>query len=230
MTKPALILLAAAPALAAQDIAPKDSERDPVLSRLLEAEAEAARPAVVVDLSANADSEAVLVTGNLPDEIDPDQAPADDDATAPESDPEPTGVRVEVRGGDSSARVHAREVKLLAPFPAKPLDSPPAGWRLVHPEDTPPFTQEVELANGRKLALSIRPHVLVPDADGAEVLDLQEPGYDPGLQYAQEHTVGAVLADSIHTLDENAGRLDQAARRLQELLDSLPAPEAVAEP
>jgi len=230
--KPAVsAAIALTAAAAAQDIAPKDSERDPVLSALLEEQGEMPPP--------------VLISPELavPHSEDPDSedAPDEDDARGPDDEPlaeeppppaELPGVRVEVEPGAES-RHAASEVEIIAPFPAKPLSPAPVGWELEHPEHAPPFSKTVRLSGGSEITLSIRPHVLVPDADGAEVFALSEPGFDPELGYAQRDTVGAVLADSIHALDENADRLDEAARRLQELLNSLPAAptaEPVAEP
>ncbi|BCX49111.1 hypothetical protein HAHE_30190 [Haloferula helveola] len=211
-----LILLAVAflaKPLAAQDIAPKDSERDPVLTALLEGSEIAPENAVTLDLN----EAPVLVTGNPPIDVDLMEDPE-------LASPDPGGVRVEIEGGDTNSHFAAKDIKLVAPFPAKPLSSPPKGWRLIHPESAPAISEQVSLANGSKIRLSIRPHVLVPDADGSQVFALSEPGFDPTLGYAQTETVGAVLADTIHDLDRNGDRLDAAARRLAELLDSLPSP------
>ncbi len=213
----ALILLGALP-LAAQDIAPKDSERDPVLTALLENSGEDTDDALAMELGPP-----VLVTGSPPAEAEfIDGAVADEPA---DEISQPTGVSVEVEGGTATGRFSAAEVNILAPFPAKPLSSPPPGWKIIQTQDAPAFSETVELANGTKLGLSIRPHLLVPDADGSQVFALSEPGFDPALGYAQEKTLGSILADSIHELDHNADRLDEAARRLSELLDSLPAPQ-----
>ena len=225
MKAAAFLILGALP-LAAQDIAPKDSERDPVLTALLEETTEVAPDSLAADLEPP-----VLVTGNPPDEaelLDPDHTaePTADEPEPPADEPSAArGVNVEVVGGNNAQRIDAAEVKLLAPFPAKPLSEPPAGWKIVQPEGAPAFSETVELANGTRLDLSIRPHLLVPDADGSQVFALSEPGFDAALGYAQTDTVGSVLADSIRELDRNGERLDKAARRLSELLDSLPAPQ-----
>lgn len=212
-----------------QDIAPKDTERDPILSALLETEeaTDVSGPSVTVNLApapSLEDSDTpVLVTGNPPD-----HAFMEEELTP--SLEEPSGVRVEVEAGSSTAQVNASDIKLLAPFPAKPLSPPPPGWKLVHPEDVPPFSKKVELASGSTVTLSIRPHVLVPDADGDAVFGIREPGFDPAAHYSQKNTVGAVLADSIMSLDANSDRLGAAAKRLDELLTSLPAPAPIASP
>ena len=243
-------VLLAAP-LSAQDIAPKDSERDPILTELLEGEP------VPSD-----EEEAVLVTGNPPadarkiedeDAENPeDSEPAGDDdiaeaeteaeansenaestdkqvEEAPAGEAEPAGIRIDVQGG-GSAPVSPEDIDIVAPFPAKPLASPPSGWRLAQPDAVPAAAHEVELKNGTTLKLSIRPHVLVPDADGDQVFALAEPGFDSVKGYAQTDTVGAILAESIHSLDEQTDRLAAASQLLSELLDSLPPDPPVAQP
>lgn len=203
--------------LAAQDIAPKDSERDPVLSALLEDSEFIELEDVQLD---SEPSEPVLVTGNPPS-----GANVVDEETMEDEEPQskdPKGVRVEVEGGTTTSTFDADQIRLLAPFPAKPLMAPPSGWKLEHPKDAPPLSEKVRLANGSELVLSIRPHVLVPSADGSNVFSLFEPGFDASEGYAQTKTVGAILADSINQLDEQSDRLSAASRRLSELLDSLP--------
>jgi len=121
-------------------------------------------------------------------------------------------------------------VKLSAPFPAKPLSQPPVGWRLDTSDSAPPFTREVEISPGSKITLTIRPHLLVPDADGAQVFTVSEPGYDNALGYQQTATVGAILSESIRQLDEESKQLGTAIDSLQQLLVSLPKPEPLPEP
>jgi hypothetical protein len=122
------------------------------------------------------------------------------------------------------------KVKLLAPFPAKLLSPAPAGWRLESSENAPPFTREVELSPGKKITLKVRPHLLVPEADGASVFNVSEPGFDNTLGYRQDATVGAVLSTSIRELDEDSKHLGAAIDNLQQLLVSLPKPEPVPAP
>ena len=133
-------------------------------------------------------------------------------------------VRVE-KLQSANGTVDPAQVKLTAPFPAKPLAAAPAGWHLDVSDNAPPFTREVELSPGARITLTIRPHILVPDADGANVLALAEPGYDHPLGYRQTATVGAVLATSIRQLDEDSKQLGNAIDNLQQLLISLPRPE-----
>jgi hypothetical protein len=224
-------------AATAQDIAPKDSERDPVLSALTEGFEDEDIPSVTVDISATgsplADEEPAPLEEDgeeMPDEEEAeekkDPAPVEEEPAPPE--PEPEGVSIQVEPGrDGDAKVDAAAVKLLAPFAAKPLFQAPAGWRLEHPEDVPAFVEKVPLANGTVISLSIRPHVLVPDADGENVVAVQEPGYDPALRYAQTGTMSAVLSASMERMEEDSRQMGEALERLGQLLGSLPAaPEA----
>jgi hypothetical protein len=176
----------------------------------------------------------LLVTGKPPEDAaaaTPAPVPQDAVATTPdEQAPEPENgltVRIEkLQVGQGS--VDPSKVKLLAPFPAKPLAQAPPGWRLDTSDSAPPFTREVELSPGSKITLNIRPHVLVPDADGASVFTIAEPGYDGALGYQQTATVGAILSNSIRQLDEESKQLGTAIENLQQLLVSLPKPELQA--
>lgn len=211
----------------AQDIAPKDDARDPVLSALSGGLIGDDEPSVTVDISASAQSllpedseQPVLVKPSLG--ATGGKHAGDEE----EARPEPEGVTVTVEPGSAGASaVDAASVKLLAPFPAKPLAAPPAGWRLEHPKEVPAFVREVPLPNGTKISLSIRPHLLVPDADGANVIAVKEPGYEPALRYAQTGTMSAVLSGSLERLDEDSRKMSEAVERLGQLLSSLPSPE-----
>ncbi len=247
----ALLAIALAPMAPGQNVQP-DAEPDPVLEAIREfnrrdKDSSKANEITVVlgppaprQSRASERPEPVLVTGKPPH--DAEVSPSDPDETA-EAEPTPPpeeesgdppaglAVRVEkIRGGEGA--VDPDQVKLHAPFPAKPLASPPAGWRLEAPDDAPPLTREVELAPGAVISLNVRPHLLVPEADGAEVFSVSEPGFEAALGYSQTDTVSAILSDSIRQLDRDAERLDEAIGRLQQLLVSLPAaePETPAEP
>ncbi len=171
------------------------------------------------------------VPGKPPEPSNQTQEPADKDSVAispDEQSPKPENglaVRVE-KLHVGKGTIDPSKVKLLAPFPAKPLAQAPAGWRLDASETAPPFTREVELAPGSKITLNIRPHLLVPDADGAQVFSISEPGYDNALGYQQTATVGAILSNSIQRLDEESKQLGTAIDSLQQLLISLPKPES----
>ncbi len=133
-------------------------------------------------------------------------------------------VRVETLQTGQS-RIDPKQIKLLAPFPAKPLSQPPAGWHLEASESAPPFIREVEVAPGSKVTLTIRPHFLVPDADGSSVFTISEPGYQSSLGYQQTETVGALLANSLNQLEKETIQLGNAIEGLQQLLISLPKTE-----
>jgi hypothetical protein len=183
----------------------------------------------------------VLVTGTAPEgtelvgETAKPEAAADSGnpaAAADEPPPPPRqGLAVHVEKLQSgSGTIDPSKVKLLAPFPAKPLAQPPAGWRMETSENAPPVTREVELAPGKTITLSIRPHLLVPEANGSGIFTVSEPGFDPALGYRQSHTVGAVLSHSVRQLDEDAVKLGNALDNLQQLLVSLPKPEPAPTP
>ncbi len=186
--------------------------------------------------------EAVLVTGTPPEDTDlvKDETAEPDSTDAgmiEEPKPKPqSGLAVRIEKLQTGqGHIDPSKIKLLAPFPAKPLSQPPAGWRLEAPENAPPFTREVELATGSKVTLTIRPHMLVPDSDGANVFTIAEPGYERSLGYQQTDTVGAILANSIRQLEDDSKQLSTAIENLQQLLVSLPkeeipAPEATPTP
>jgi hypothetical protein len=186
----------------------------------------------------------VLVTGKAPEGtelVESSEKPETDEETtepAPsellpeELEPKPRKglvVRVEnIQVGDGF--VDPSKVKLIAPFPAKPLTAPPAGWHLKASASAPPFTREVELSPGKHIKLTIRPHLLVPDTDGTEVFVVSEPGFDPSLGYLQDATVGAILSKSIRQLDDDSKELGTVIDNLQQLLVSLPKPEPDPKP
>lgn len=121
--------------------------------------------------------------------------------------------------------VNPKELTLHTPYPAKPLAAAPAGWHLAIAENAPDHTRVVQLAPGVKMAFSIKPHVLIPESDGAEIFAIAEPGYDPSRGDQQTTTVGAILATSVNQLDEDCIQLGSAIDNLQQLLISLPQPE-----
>lgn len=166
---------------------------------------------------------------------DTQKEPPPETTTAPPTPPEPAnqheGVTVHVEKIKSgSGELDASKIKLRAPFPAKPLTQAPSGWRLQPAENTPPFSREVELSPGKKVTLSIRPHILVPEADGTSVFNIAEPGFDPALGYQQNATVGAILSTSIRQLEEDSKQMGTAIDKLQQLLGSLPKPPPSAPP
>lgn len=163
----------------------------------------------------------VLVTGKPPEHAE----------LLKEPPLEPTeqekGVAVQVEKLQSGkGPIDPKKVKLLAPFPAKPLSDPPAGWMLDSSGKAPAFSREIELSPGSKITLNIKPHVLVPISDGATEFNIDEPGFDASLGFNQPSTVGTILATSIKQLDEDSKQLGDAIDRLQQLLVSLPTPPA----
>ncbi len=133
-------------------------------------------------------------------------------------------VRVE-KLQSAKGSVDPSKVKLLAPFPAKPLAQAPAGWKLEAANNAPPFLREVEISEGSKITLTIRPHLLVPEADGENTFSIRETGYNHSLGYQQTATVGAILANSVRQLDDDSKRLGSVIENLQQLLISLPKPD-----
>lgn len=123
--------------------------------------------------------------------------------------------------------IDPKTVKLLAPFPAKPLAAIPPGWRLESSTSAPLFIRSVDLAPGSSITLTIRPHLLVPDA---AAFAIAEPGFIPALGYRQAQTVSAILANSLEQLDEDAKQLGNAIDHLQQLVSSLPHPAPKPQP
>lgn len=213
------------------------SKPNEVTVDLTKDESSSETPAKAQEEAAAPEEKPVLVTGKPPEgsELIKESPPETNPAEAPKADtpaPEPQkglAVRVEkVQSGTGT--VDPKEIKLFAPFPAKPISAAPAGWRLNDSENAPPFTREVELAPGRKFTFTVKPHVLVPDSDGVNAFNVMEPGYNPALGYSQEATVGAVLSRSIRQLDEDSKQLGAVVDHLQQLLVSLPKPEPQAVP
>ncbi len=187
--------------------------------------------------------EPVLVTGKPRKEAAPGELPKPEPTEFPKVDPttpEPVSpaaesaepgleVRVEsIRKG--TGKLDPEKINLRAGFPAKPLASPPPGWIMEKSKDAPVIIREVELQPGTVISLDIKPHVLIPDADGANVFSVNEPGFDPLAGYRQEQTVSAILAKSVVQLDEDSKQLGNALSELHRILSSLPNPEPKATP
>lgn len=180
-----------------------------------------------VRVTGSAPPEAEVVAPTAPETPTASEAPADQEVIPEEIPAKPSSelvVRVE-KLQIGKGKIDPAEVKLNTPYPAKPLSATPAGWRLDTSESAPPFTREVEIAPGSKITLTISPHVMIPDADGAEVFTIAEPGYNHSLGYQQNATVGAILSNSVRQLDDDSKKLTNAIESLQQLLVSLPKPE-----
>lgn len=173
----------------------------------------------------------VLVSGSPPEEAELAEDVPVEEVTPEEEPPAPeTGLAVRVEKLQTGeGTLDASQVKLLAPFPAKPIAPAPAGWLLDASDSAPPFIREVEISPGSKITLTIRPHVLIPDADGAEVFSVSEPGYEASLGYQQAATVSSILATSVAQLETDSMNLGVAIDQLQQLLISLPKPETELE-
>jgi hypothetical protein len=158
-------------------------------------------------------------------------APVGEDDAIAESDVEEKsaneGIQIQVekvsgRSGDSS---ELGEVKISSPWPAKPLDEPPLGWRYIPaPEGIDPYRTTVKLGESSSVNLAITPYVLVPVSDGRNVIRISEPGYQPELSYLQNQTVGAILQHSTEKIEQQEKLTGAAIQRLQQLLSSLPKP------
>lgn len=179
------------------------------------------------------EGDAVLVTGspqNGADQIEISDIPVDPEAAQdlpPALTTKSKGLAVRVQTlSKGTGKIRKDEtVRLLAPFPAKPLDDAPEGWLLQTSEVVPILSREVEIAPGKSITLTIRPHVLVPDADQAQILAVHEPGFEASLGYRQSDTVSAVLSASLKRLDEDSRQIGDAIDQLQQLIVSLPKPE-----
>lgn len=158
------------------------------------------------------------------DDTEPDpKSPVVSDTAAPSGTQPSLTVQVE-KLQTGHGPIDPKSVKLLAPFPAKALAALPPGWRLDASTQATPFIRNVDLAPGASITLKIRPHLLVPVADGAAAFAITEPGFKPALGYRQTHTVSAILTTSIQQLDEDAKHLGIAIEQLQQLVISLPQP------
>jgi hypothetical protein len=119
-----------------------------------------------------------------------------------------------------------KKLTLHAPYPAKLLAAAPAGWRLAVEGNAPNQTRVVQFAPGVKVALVVKPHILIPDSNGTEIFTIPEPGFDSLLGDQQTTTVNAILTTSINQLDEDCVQLGNAIDNLQQLLIALPQLES----
>jgi len=132
-------------------------------------------------------------------------------------------IQVEKVRGASRAGSSTDKVKVTSPWPAKPLDSPPLGWKFIPaPDGISPYRTTVKLGDAQSVTLSITPYVLVPVSDGRNVIRIAEPGYQPEQGYLQQDTIGSILKESTQELEHHEQRTAAAIQRLQQLLSSLP--------
>lgn len=160
-----------------------------------------------------------------------DASSLDSELTIPNQHPQNTDSGLTVRIEQihtGKGPIEASQIKLRAPFPAKPIAHAPAGWCLNASNNAPIYRHDVQIAAGSKITLTIQPHVLIPDSDGRDVFRISEPGYEAALGYKQNSTIGAIVANSIRQLDEDTQKIGVAIDSLQQLLISLPKPAEVS--
>ena len=227
----AAIILSGVPGANAQNSTPHP-QPNPVLEVIRKFQGPATGKSATTNATApaTADAAAPAAAADLPAAT---REPVGGQALAPPAGP-PTphpglAVRVE-KLQTGTGEMDPSQVKLLFAFPAKPLAPTPAGWCLKSSSSAPPFTREIELSPGNKITLTIRPDILVPDADGAAVFSVPEPGFDAALGYRQCATIGIILSRSVHQLDHDSIKLGAAIDKLQQILVSLPKPEPTAIP
>jgi len=134
-------------------------------------------------------------------------------------------IQVEKFNGKSGQGSHKGKVKVTSPWPAKPLDAPPLGWRYIPaPTGIEPYRTTIKLGGDNSVNLAITPYVLVPVSDGRNVIRIAEPGYDPAQGYRQETTIGSILQHSTEEIEYHEKLTSAAIQRLQSLLSSLPQP------
>lgn len=154
---------------------------------------------------------------------------ADESVKIAPGEPAPQGpeVRVQPLRELAGAKIKAADVKVSAPFAAKPLGLAADGWKLVSSAEVTPFTKNVEVSPGTWLTLSIRPHVLAPEADGQSVFQILEPGFNPALGYKQDATISSSIASTIQQLEHDSQVLEQVISDLDQILISLPRSASV---
>lgn len=174
----------------------------------------------------------VIDEGDKADESAEEKPTKDDDseeeAGTDEGKEEDGGIQIQVEktAGKSGVKHQKGKVKIEAPWPAKPISVPPAGWKFAPGgKETEPFRTQVELASGNTVDLSITPYVLVPISDGRTAIKISEPGYEASLQFAQKNTLGVMLQNSTAEIENHEKHAAAAIQRLQQLLSSLPRKE-----
>lgn len=134
-------------------------------------------------------------------------------------------IQVEKSNGKAGGGAGNGEVKITSPWPAKPLDVPPLGWKYIPaPAGIEPYRTTVKLGDSDSVNLAITPYVLVPASDGRNVIRISEPGYQPSQNNLQQSTIGSILQQSTEEIERNERQTGAAIQRLQQLLSSLPKP------
>lgn len=135
------------------------------------------------------------------------------------------GIKITVENSTNSAGKvgDAGDIRVYSPFPAKPMSAAPEGWRYEPaPQAFQAHAQTVKLSSGATIDLSITPFVLVPSSDGSNVFTIREPGFEPEMNFSQQHTIGAMLQASTEEIEKHEKAVAKAMTRLQQLLSSLP--------
>ncbi len=167
---------------------------------------------------------ASILGDDEPEPGDAETTGADTGEEPPPDAPQGPQVRVQSLRDASGAEIQAEDIDISTPFPAKPLSNPPAGWKLVASAEAAEYTEKVEVAPDTWLTLSIRPHVLMPEADGRSSFHIAEPGFDAALGYRQQSTVSSSISSSIRQLEHDARVLGEVLDELEQILISLPRP------
>ena len=177
--------------------------------------------AILADEPESDQAEATNGENEPPDDEDHESESATDAAAGP-STPRGPQVRVQSLRDTQGTDIRAEDITISTPFAAKPLGSPPAGWKLISSSDVAEFTEDIEVTPGTWLTLSIRPHVLIPEADGRNTFHIAEPGFDPALGYQQQDTINSSISSSLRQLEQDARVLGQVIDDLEQILISLP--------
>jgi len=185
---------------------PVSPDKEPISLRSLSAEDDSEKDGgIALDPSA--------ATGVVQDDTDAPQKTADE------------GIQIQVEKAQpkSGAKIISGQVKILSPWPAKPISAAPEGWEFAPaPAGLVPYRKNVKLDSGNEVVVTITPFVLEPLSDGLNAIRIAEPGYDPAQKYNQKDTVGTMLKNSTMELEQNEKQAASAIRRLQLLLSSLP--------
>ncbi|MBK1830363.1 hypothetical protein JIN77_06480 [Verrucomicrobiaceae bacterium R5-34] len=176
-------------------------------------------PAVVIDEDGKTDP--VLVTPKV--KIPAEKTVSEGGTTTAKSTDGGIEIQIEKTNAKAGAQQGGGNVKVYSPYPAKPISNPPLGWKYAPaPKGTAPFRTQVVLASGHSVDLAITPYVLIPQADGRNIIKISEPGYDAAKSYNQQDTVGAMLENSTAEIENHEKQAAAAISRLQQLLSSLP--------
>lgn len=226
-----LMALAGSLLVQAQDTEPADPS-PPKAQVIEEDESDAPDAPEISDAGDDANSEVSDEEQTALDQpVVDEQEPVDDDGALDAGDIEKKsaneGIQIQVENVSSNRGVNdtGAEVSVSSPWPAKPLDAPPLGWKFIPaPSGVDPYRTTVKLGGTKSVNLAITPYVLVPASDGRNVIRIAEPGYQPEQTHRQDNTIGSILQQSTEEIEYNEKQTSQAIQKLQRLLSSLPQP------